>query len=387
IMSMTIWFGVMLALSIAWVVWFLKRPLADNGVDLEQSNIDIAKQRKIELQADLAQGLIDQEQFEQALEEISNTLALELTQVNSKTLSKPNANIWIGVVVLLLPIFTISVYQNLSNYTPASKQAVIDLPPLTLEQSVVKIEQHLKENPQDVKAWKMLGLSYFDLNKIDESLKAYEKAYQIDPNDPRLLVEYASALISSNDDQFTPRPMGFIKKALEIEPNAPDALYLAGLFAANAQDFNLAKTLWNKALSVLPEQSVDRQALISILAELNRVESGDISNTITVNVVLSDEILASRSADDYLMIYAKAAQGRPMPIAIQKLPIKAFNGQVVLSDMNSVMSDKLLSQYDEAIVVVRISRTGGAMKQADDIQVASEIITIADNPSVTLNLK
>ncbi|MDC0888985.1 c-type cytochrome biogenesis protein CcmI, partial [Candidatus Thioglobus sp.] len=183
---MTIWFGVMLALSIAWVVWFLKRPLADNGVDLEQSNIDIAKQRKIELQADLAQGLIDQEQFEQALEEISNTLALELTQVNSKTLSKPNANIWIGVVVLLLPIFTISVYQNLSNYTPASKQAVIDLPPLTLEQSVVKIEQHLKENPQDVKAWKMLGLSYFDLNKIDESLKAYEKAYQIDPNDPRL---------------------------------------------------------------------------------------------------------------------------------------------------------------------------------------------------------
>lgn len=386
-MSMTIWFGVMLALSIAWAVWFLKRPLADNGVDLEQSNIDIGKQRKLELQADLAQGLIDQEQFEQALEEISNTLALELKQADSKILTKSNANIWIVVVVVLLPIFTISVYQNLSNYTPTSKSAPIDLPPLTLDQSVVKIEQHLKENPQDVKAWKMLGLSYFDLNKIEESLKAYEKAYQIDSSDPRLLVEYASALISANDDQFTPKPMGFIKKALEIEPNAPDALYLAGLFAANAQDFKLAKTLWNKALSALPEQSVDRQALVSILAELSRVESGDISNTVTVNVVISDEILASRSADDYLMIYAKAAQGRPMPIAIQKLPIKAFNGQVVLSDMNSIMSDKLLSQHDKAIVVVRISATGGAMKQADDLQVASEIITIADNPSVTLNLK
>jgi cytochrome c-type biogenesis protein CcmH len=384
---MTIWFGVMLALSIAWAVWFLKRPLADNGVDLEQSNIDIGKQRKLELQADLAQGLIDQEQFEQALEEISNTLALELKQADSKILTKSNANIWIVVVVVLLPIFTISVYQNLSNYTPTSKSAAIDLPPLTLDQSVVKIEQHLKENPQDVKAWKMLGLSYFDLNKIEESLKAYEKAYQIDSSDPRLLVEYASALISANDDQFTPKPMGFIKKALEIEPNAPDALYLAGLFAANAQDFKLAKTLWNKALSALPEQSVDRQALVSILAELSRVESGDISNTVTVNVVISDEILASRSADDYLMIYAKAAQGRPMPIAIQKLPIKAFNGQIVLSDMNSIMSDKLLSQHGKAIVVVRISATGGAMKQADDLQVASEIITIADNPSVTLNLK
>ena len=386
-MSMTIWFGIMLALSIVWVVWFLKRPLADNGVDLEQSNIDIGKQKKLELQADLAQGLIDQEQFEQALEEISNTLALELKQADSKTLSKSNTNIWIGVVVVLLPIFTISVYQNLSNYMPTSKSVSIDLPPLTLEQSVVKIEQHLKENPQDAKAWKMLGLSYFDLNKIEESLKAYEKAYQIDPSDPRLLVEYASAMISANNDQFTARPMRLIKQALEIEPNAPDALYLAGVFAAGAQDFDLAKSLWSRALNALPEQSADRQALVSILAELSRIQSGAVSNTVTVNVVISDEILTSRSADDYLMIYVKPAQGRPMPIAIQKLPIKAFNGQIVLSDMNSVMPTKLLSQHDQVLVVARLSKTGGAMKQADDLQVVSSIVTVADNPSVTLNLK
>jgi cytochrome c-type biogenesis protein CcmH len=86
------------------------------------------------------------------------------------------------------------------------------------------------------------------------------------------------------------------------------------------------------------------------------------------------------------MIYAKAAQGRPMPIAIQKLPIKAFTGQVVLSDMNSVMSEKLLSQHDQALIVVRISTTGSAMKQPDDLQVVSEVVNIADNPSVTLNL-
>jgi len=75
-----------------------------------------------------------------------------------------------------------------------------------------------------------------------------------------------------------------------------------------------------------------------------------------------------------------------MPIAIQKLPIKAFTGQVVLSDMNSVMSEKLLSQHDQALIVVRISTTGSAMKQPDDLQVVSEVVNIADNPSVTLNL-
>lgn len=385
-MSMMIWMGVMLVVSLAWIFWFLKKPLADSGVDLQQSNIELGKQRKLELQTDLEQELIDQEQFDQALEEISSTLALELNQASAKKLSKSNANIWIGIVAILLPIFTIGVYQNLSNYTPTSKVATINSTPLSLEESAAKLKQHLQENPKDVESWKMLGLSYFELNKIQESIKAYEQAYQIDPKDPRLLVEYASTMISANDDQFTGRPVELIKQALEIDPNAPDALYLAGMFAVSVQDFELAKALWSKALSALPEQSSDRQALVSILQELSRVESGNISNTVTVNVKISDAVLSARSPEDFLMIYAKAAQGRPMPIAIQKLPIKAFTGQVVLSDMNSIMSEKLLSQHDQALIVVRISTTGSAMKQPDDLQVVSEVVNIADNPSVTLNL-
>jgi cytochrome c-type biogenesis protein CcmH len=385
-MSMMIWMGVMLVVSLAWIFWFLKKPLEDGGVDLQQSNIDLGKQRKLELQTDLDQGLIDQEQFNQALEEISSTLALELNQTSAKKLNKSNGNIWIGLVTIILPIFTISVYQNLSNYTPASKIATISSEPLSLEDSVTKVRQHLQENPKDVEAWKMLGLSYFELNKIQESIKAYEQAYQIDPKDPRLLVEYASTMISANDDKFTGRPVELIKQALEIDPNAPDALYLAGMFAVSVQDFDLAKALWGKALIALPEQSVDRQALVSILQELSRVESGNISNTVTVNVKISDAILSTRSPEDFLMIYAKAAQGRPVPIAIQKLPIKAFTGQVVLSDMNSVMSEKLLSQHDQALIVVRLSATGSAMKQPDDLQVVSKVVNIADNPSLTLNL-
>ncbi len=386
-MSMFIWIGLMLVGSIAWTIWFLKNPLADNGLDLQQSNIALGKQKKIELQNDLEQGLIDQEQFDQALEDISSTLALELNQAHTKISNQSNVNIWAGVVIVLLPVFAISVYYNLSNYTPVSQAAVsADSQPLSLEQSAAKIKQHLDDNPGDFEAWKMLGITYFELGKVKLSLDAYEQAYQINSQDPRLLVEYASAMISANDDQFVGRPVKFIKQALELDPNAPDALYLAGMFAASVQDFELAKALWNKALNALPEQSSDRQALVSILQELSRVESGNISNTVTVKVEISDKILAARSADDYLMIYAKATQGRPMPIAIQKLPIKAFTGQIVLSDMNSVMSEKLLSQYDEALVVVRISTTGSAMKQADDLQVVSEVVRIADNPIVTLKL-
>ena len=387
-MNMIVIMGVMLAGSLAWTIWFLKKPLADNGVDLRQSNIDIAKQRKLELQRDLDQDLIDREQFELALDEISTTLAVELEQQSIKTSNSENNTLSMLAIVVLLPILSIGVYQSLSTYAPTSiATPIVDSKPLTLEQSVEKLKQHLADEPNDAKVWTMLGLSYFELDKVKESLEAYEKAYQLTPNNSKLLVEYASTLISVNDNQFSDRPVALIKQALEIDANAPDALYLAGMFAISMQDFTLAKGLWNKALSVLPVGGDDHQALLGLLDELRRAESGQVSNTVTVNVLLSDQILATRSAEDYLMIYVKAAKGRPMPIAIQKLKLKDFNGQIVLSDMNSVMPTKLLSEHDKVLVVARLSRTGGAMKQADDIQITSGVVNVSDNPNITLELQ
>jgi hypothetical protein len=55
--------------------------------------------------------------------------------------------------------------------------------------------------------------------------------------------------------------------------------------------------------------------------------------------------------------------------------------------MNSVMPTKLLSEHDKVLVVARLSRTGGAMKQADDIQITSGVVNVSDNPNITLELQ
>lgn len=106
----------------------------------------------------------------------------------------------------------------------------------------------------------------------DKTLEYYEKAYKINPKDSKLLVAYASALISKNDNQLGGKPMELIKQALQIDPYSPDALYLAGIFAVSEQEFELAKGLWKKALSRLPEGSDDREDLLNILEELNSNE-------------------------------------------------------------------------------------------------------------------
>jgi cytochrome c-type biogenesis protein CcmH len=86
------------------------------------------------------------------------------------------------------------------------------------------------------------------------------------------------------------------------------------------------------------------------------------------------------------MVYIKAARGRPMPIAIQKIKLKDFTGTVTLTDENSVMPTRKLSQSSKVLAVVRLSQSGSAMRQADDIEALSQVIDVKDNPTVELKL-
>ena len=51
-MSMYLWFGLMIATSVLWTLWFFYRPLKDNRTDLESSNIELGKQKQLELEQD-----------------------------------------------------------------------------------------------------------------------------------------------------------------------------------------------------------------------------------------------------------------------------------------------------------------------------------------------
>lgn len=387
------WFALMIAASVIWLSWFLYRPLQGNDINLQKSNIALGKQKQIELKQDLERGLIDKNSFEQAQDEIIQTLAVELDQ--GSTITSVNGSrftLWTSVLSAVVVVtLSLGIYQVLSpKKTSLLPPLDVQIMTLSLEESVVKIQNHLLNKPTDENAWQMLGLTYFELNNLDESIKAYEESYQLNQNNPRLLVEYASAIAIKNDDSFFGRPIELVKQALELEPNAPDALYLAGLFAVSMKDFDLAKVLWQRSLSSLPLDSPDRSVLAEVLEELAGLTS-EINQSIQYSVVIkvdfSDKVLASVSQDDYVIIYIKAAKGRPMPIAIRKLKLKDFSGEITLTDADSVMPTRKLSQSNEVIAVVRLSQSGSAMKQPGDIQILSQMINVRNNPIVNLQVE
>jgi cytochrome c-type biogenesis protein CcmH len=389
---MIMWFVLMIAVSTVWLVWFLKNPLKSNLFNLEKSNVELGKQRQAELEQDLRQNLIDESEFNQAKQEITQTLAIELNQTTgADTLAQKNIPLWsIGLMVVFLVVASLGIYQLLTPKPKAESapQVVEQSEPPSLKQSMAELKQYLLEKPDDFEAWKTLGLVSFELGEMEDSLSAYERSYQLNSKNVSMLVEYASAIATSQNDQFVGRASMLVREALEINPNAPDALYLAGLVAANAGQFDLAKKVWQRALSLLPQDHPDRPILEDILVELAQIQGEPIPEyKVVINVGLSDRLQQEEFKNHYLMVYVKAAQGRPMPIAIQKIKLKDFSGKVTLTDENSVMPSRKLSQSTQVLAVVRLSQSGAAMKQAGDIQVLSSVINVRDNPTVDLQVE
>lgn len=390
-MNPYLWFGLMLLASVLWIAWFFYRPLSTGTLNLKKSNIALGKQKKHELEQDLSSDLIDEVEFSQANEEIAQTLAVELNQVTDVVETKSQAGgAWIVLAIaIFLSVLSVGFYQYLT-FKPAKvvQTQQQDAQPVSLEQSVKQLKEYLTNNPGDAQSWQTLGLALFELQDLEGSMHAYERAYQLDSKNVSILVEYASAIAAAQNNQFTGRASTLVREALEVDPNAPDALYLAGLVAVNALELDLAKQLWQRALSLLPAEHPDRQILQDILSELAQMQNQALEqHQVDVHVELSEAFQQDRYKNHYLMIYVKAAKGRPMPIAIQKIQLKDFSGSVTLTDANSVMPSQTLSESNEVVAVVRLSQTGSAMKQADDIEVLSQVINVKNNPVVNLRVE
>jgi cytochrome c-type biogenesis protein CcmH len=384
-------FAIMIAASLIWLAWYLYHPLKDNSLDIEKSNTLIDEQKKQELQADLQLNLIDPNQFDNAKNDITKNSNSNLnpTDTYQKKVKKKPIYI-IGFLVIFIITSSFGFYKILSNYEPVNK-AQDNIKQYTI------IENYLAENPQDALAWHALAIIYSDLNEQDKAIQAYEKSYQLDSQNQELLTEYA-AILASNTNTLSGRPIELINQALEINPYSPDALYLAGIHAVSLRDFNSAQSFWQRSLSLLPADSQYKQVVKNLLNELSQmIKEEEINhkedgldykdNFITIKVTFSDEILSSRSQNDYVMIYVKADKKTPMPIAIKKIKLKDFSNEVVLKDIDSIIPSRKLSQFKKVIAVARISKTGNAIKQEDDIEVISDIIHVEKNPIINLEFK
>lgn len=265
---------------------------------------------------------------------------------------------------------------------------------VTLEQieaMVGKLEARLKDNPQDAVGWAMLGRSHAVLGRHAQAVPAFKQAVTLRGDDAVLLADYADALAVVNGRNLDGEPIRLIEQALKIDPNNLKALFLAGTHAFNQQDYPAALKPWEKMVQLAPDNEMVRQVQSGIDEARKRAggaappsaavkppapdaalaanpppaaAGASVSGTVT----LAPALAAKAKPDDTLFVFARAAEGPRMPLAIVRKQVKDLPLTFTLDDSMAMTPAAKLSSAPRVIVGARISVRGDATPQPGDLQ-------------------
>jgi cytochrome c-type biogenesis protein CcmH len=239
----------------------------------------------------------------------------------------------------------------------------------------------LEKDPNDGKGWAMLARSYAILGRYKDALPAYEKAVNLIPNDPILLVDYADVLAAENGKNLQGKPLELIQRALMIDPTNIKGLNLSGTASFQAGDYIHAVGYWEKLLPLLPPDSPAAKQTNANIANARAQEAakqqlpaqGGAQPTagvaqITGVVSLSPALTKKVTPTDTVFVFAKAMTGPPMPIVVIRAQVKDLPQRFTLDDSMAMTPTMKLSNFQEVVVGAKISKSGSATPQSGDLR-------------------
>lgn len=245
---------------------------------------------------------------------------------------------------------------------------------------IKSLSARLEQNPNDGKGWAMLARSYAVMGQYKEALPAYEKAANLIPNDPVLLVDYAEIMATVNGKNLQGKPSEIIKSALLIDPNNIKGLNLIGIAAYQAGDYAHAVSYWEKLLKLLPPDSPNAKKINTSIADARARESGKQPQSLPSQgeatggaqisgvVRLSPALAGKVSPTDTVFVFAKAVSGPPMPIAVIRSQVKNLPQKFILNDSMAMMPTMKLSNFQVVVLSAKVSKSGNATPQSGDLR-------------------
>jgi len=233
----------------------------------KQLNAAIYRDQFAELDRDRTEGTLADEDYQQARMELQRRV-LEDGQEDEVAVAAPAPKKTLAALALALPVGAIALYLLLGN--PEG----IDPPPPAqrftaqeIEAMVAGLAARLEQEPDNPQGWTMLARSYRAMGRLPEAEKAFERAEKFIENDAQLLADYADVAASNAHGDFKGKPMRLIEKALKVDPDNMQALWLAGSAAFSRQDFASAIAHWERLVAQLPPEAEDAQMLRANIGE------------------------------------------------------------------------------------------------------------------------
>ena len=366
-------------------------------VDLDKRNIEIAQHRLAELKENRLTGGITQAQYDEQFADLEQALSDDLDIVSREIQVTTHSKWIIYVVALGIPLLAGSLYFMLGNYQAVSHAAEMSVDPeatklLEINKMVLRLAEKMKAKPDDAQGWLILGRSYKALEQYSQAADAFANAYRLLGNQAEAMLLYADALAYVNNRNLAGKPSKLVYKALALEPDNLNALWLGGMAKAQEGDAPAAIKLWKKLEATLPPGSDSQQEIKNLLSNLAKdtsqgqvqkepeaPEQEKVSNfTLSVQVSLSPKLQKAAAAEDTVFIYAQAISGPKMPLAIVRKHVSDLPLTVSLNDSMAMMPNMKLSNFASVKLLARISKSGNAMTQPNDLIGIIEQVNLTD---------
>jgi len=378
---------------------FWRIPKADIS-DRTGQNISIIKEQLAVLETSLATGEVTQEQYQQARDELEASLLQDTTEeeINVDLKMMQLHGRWIAVMLgFILPVFIIAGYALLGTPKVFDKEQnqVQALAPHaegnknmpSLDVMLARLEQKLIDQPDNLDSWMMAGRSYMSLKRYADAKRVLQKAYALASDNPAVMLRYADAITMSRGGSISGEAFALIKKALVKEPHNIMGLWMAGLAYEEQADYKKAITYWQKLEPLLTENPESLAKVRDLIAQgefrlggaVETVEKQKLAPaSIKVTIQLAPELKASVNENDTVFIFARAAEGPPMPLAVIRKQVKDLPLTVRLDDSIAMMSSMKISNFPQISINARISRSGQAALSRGDLK-ALPVLTNSDS--------
>jgi cytochrome c-type biogenesis protein CcmH len=383
--------AVLVVISLLFLLWpFRRHSSAQADLSRQQLNSAIYRDQFAELERDRAEGILSQADYDQAKTELQRRL-LEDSQVGSEAkaaTASPSRAIPV-VLGLVLPLGAILLYLVLGN--PAALNPAASSPhgqqlsKQDIESMVAGFAAKLEKEPENYQGWAMLARSYKSMGRFPEAMRAYERTGPMLETSADLLVDYADTM-AAGAGGFNDKVTALIDKALRIDPNNAQGLWMRGTVAFETGGYARAVADWERLLALLDPESEDARVVAANIDEARqkgglkatpktaaKIGAGGTAPTAVANatvkgrVELSSALAGKLPADAVLMVVARPNDGSRMPVAVVRASVADLPFMFTLDDSLAMSPDRKLSQFAELQVEARVSKTGQAIPQAGDL--------------------
>ncbi|TIL93350.1 MAG: c-type cytochrome biogenesis protein CcmI [Mesorhizobium sp.] len=246
------------------------------GSPSSDHDLEVYRDQLSELDRDVARGLIQPAEAEEARAEIARRI-LRLDNAADKAAARQPSmatRLVATAAVLAVPLVSWGLYSQLGSpdlpSQPLSERLAKNPADSSVDELVARAEAHLAANPSDGRGWDVLAPIYLRMQRFSDAVTAYRNAIRLDGDSATRQAGLGEAIASEAGGIVSADAQAAFEVALKLDPANPKASFYLAMSMAQEGRIEEATAGWQKMLAALPQDSPWRGAVEQALAESAR---------------------------------------------------------------------------------------------------------------------